>query len=463
MSTHTNNMNAVEKITSFSLAAVYALRMLGMFLIIPVFALYAPSLTGGENKAWVGFAMGGAYGLTQAIAQLPLGMASDRFGRKKIIYIGLIIFAVGSFLAAWADSIYLLAAARALQGAGAVSAAVTALLADLTRVQVRTRAMAMIGVSIGVTFAVSMVLGPILATWIGVNGIFILTGVLTIIAIFTIAFFVPNPTEQKNRSESLPQKKMIALILKDNQLSRLNFGIFALHTAQMALFMSLPIALVDLGLAKTSHGWLYLPIVFVGFIFMVPAIIYGEKKHQLKKVFTSAIGVMIIAQLVLAFGLSSFFFVCFALVLYFVSFNILEATLPSLVSKLAPTDAKGTAMGIYNTAQSLGLFVGGAGGGVIFNHYGFHGIFIFCSALMLIWFFLAITAKSPPPVKNILFTLPKVWQNHTVNITQTLEGQNGVVEIAFSEDNETLYLKIMQDDAETTQANIMQLLSGEPK
>ncbi|WP_434778229.1 MFS transporter [Neisseria sp. Ec49-e6-T10] len=463
MSTHHANMNAKELQTSIALAAVYALRMLGMFLIIPVFALYAPTLVGGDNKAWVGFAMGGAYGLTQAILQLPLGMASDKWGRKKIIYIGLLIFALGSFLASYADNIYLLAFARAVQGAGAVSAAITALLADLTREQVRTRAMAMIGISIGITFAASLVLGPVLDHIIGVKGIFTLTGILSLVAIVAIHFLVPNPQELKIHDDTQAKTSFLPIVLKDAQLLRLNFGIFALHTAQMSLFMVLPIALVKLGLPKTEHAHLYLPIVIAGFVFMIPAIIYGEKKQKLKQVFVFSIALMVIAQLCLAFSLDHFVLVCSSLVIYFIAFNILEATLPSLISKIAPTQAKGTAMGVYNTAQSLGLFAGGAGGGLIFAHFSFLGIFTFCSILMIIWLILAITAAKPPAAKNIMFSLSKIWQNHSQSLTALLTQQSGILEIAFSEDNQTLYLKITQEDADLITDQIEQILSGEPK
>ena len=226
--------------------------------------------------------------------------------------------------------------------------------------------------------------------------------------------------------------------------------------------MSLPIALVNQGLPKTVHGWLYLPIVLVGFIFMIPAIIYGEKKQQLKRVFVLSIALMLVAQLIFLVGLNSLTLICTALVVYFVAFNILEATLPSLVSKFAPTAAKGTAMGVYNTAQSLGLFAGGAGGGVIFNQFGFFGVFVFCAVLMTLWLILAITAKHPPAAKNVLFSLSEVWQNHALSLKQSLQQHYGILEVALSEDNTTLYLKIMQNGADETQSAIEQLLSGAP-
>lgn len=449
-------MNPIEFRTSLSLAAVYGLRMLGMFLILPVFALYAPTLEGGASKVWIGLALG-AYGLTQAILQLPLGMASDKYGRKKVIYIGLMIFDAGSFLAAAAPDIYWLTFARALQGAGAVSAAVTALLADLTREEVRTRAMAMIGLTIGLTFAVSMVLGPILAELIGVDGTFALTGVLTVVAMGAIAFLVPNPERRTVHADAQTQKKSLVLVLKDTQLLRLNFGVFALHSAQMALFMAMPLALVDLNLPVADHWHIYLPVVLLGLVLMVPAIIVGETRNKLKAVFVLAIALMVIAQLGMSMMLDSLSAIFVWLALYFVAFNILEASLPSMISKIAPTQAKGTAMGVFNTTQSLGLFVGGVLGGVIFAKFGFTGIFTFCSVLMMIWFLIALSAPSPLAVKNIVLSVPEAWQHKADLLGEKLNAFVGVVEIAFSDDKQVLYLKVAQKgfDLEAAQRLIL--------
>ena len=274
---------------STTLSGVYALRMLGMFLVLPVLAMYAASLPGAEdNKALVGMAMG-IYGLTQALLQLPLGIASDKFGRKKVIYIGLIVFAAGSFLAAVADSLQMLVAARAIQGAGAVSAAVTALLADLTRSEVRTRAMAMIGLSIGLTFSVSLVLAPMIASFIGVSGLFALTGILTVISIGVVAWMTPDPEVSKMHEDTQAQPSRMGEVLKNRQLLNLDFGIFALHAAQMALFTALPFAMTQLGLEKIHHWQVYLPSTITGLIIMVPLIIVGETRNKLKQVLSSVL------------------------------------------------------------------------------------------------------------------------------------------------------------------------------
>ncbi|MBP6115887.1 MAG: MFS transporter [Neisseriaceae bacterium] len=451
-------MNPQELRASTALAGVYALRMLGMFLILPVFALYAQTMDGGLDPRWVGLAFG-AYGLTQALLQLPLGMASDRFGRKRVIYLGLLVFALGSFIAAYADNIYLLALGRAIQGAGAVSAAVTALLADLTRDEVRTRAMAMIGISIGVTFAVSLVLGPLLAGIIGVNGIFALTGVLTLLAIVTVHYMVPNPQVSKVHADAEATVSALPLVLKNTQLLRLNFGVFALHCAQMLLFLSLPLALEGLGLAREQHWYLYLPVVVLGLVLMVPAIIVGEKKGKLKQVFVLAIALMVVAQLGLSFSLHSLLAIFLALMFYFVGFNILEASLPSMISKIAPTHAKGTAIGVFNTTQSLGLFVGASLSGFISQKYGFFGIFTFCTVLMVAWLLLAATAPAPLKVKNVVFTLPAAWANQWPELRAKLIDLSTVVEAECSDDGSVLYLKVLQQgyDADVIQA----ILSGD--
>ena len=439
-----SQMNPAEWRASTSLAGVYALRMLGMFLVLPVLALYAATLPGAENnKALIGLAMG-AYGLTQAVLQLPLGMASDKFGRKKVIYAGLLVFAAGSFTAASAQTLEALVLARAIQGAGAVSAAVTALLADLTREEVRTRAMAMIGLSIGLTFSVSLVAAPLLSGLIGVGGLFVLTGVLTLISIAVVAWVTPNPQQSKLHEDAQAQPARISEVLADRQLLRLNFGIFALHAAQMALFVALPFALVGVGLEKVQHWQVYLPATLAGLVLMVPLIIIGETRNKLKQVFVGGIVCIAAAQLGLLFGLHSLWLILASLVVYFIGFNVLEASLPSLVSKIAPSDLKGTAMGVYNTSQSLGLFAGGALGGLLFQHYGFSGVFAFCSALMLLWLALAAAAPAPRPVKNITLAVSATWHGREDDLQFALIALSGVEAVKLSADKQTVYIKAMQ-------------------
>ncbi|MDO8595667.1 MAG: MFS transporter, partial [Sulfuricaulis sp.] len=282
-------MSPLELRASIGLASIYGLRMLGMFLILPVFAVYAEDLPGGESHTLIGIALG-MYGLTQAILQLPFGMASDHFGRKRVIYFGLLIFAVGSFIAASAHDIYMVIIGRAIQGAGAISAAVTALLADLTREEHRTKAMAVIGMTIGLTFALSLVLGPALYHLISIPGIFAMTGVLALLAIVVVKTAVPDPRHSHFHSDAEAAPAKLRDVLRNRELVRLNFGIFALHAVQMAMFVVVPFALKQTGGIDANHHWQdYLPVMIISFLFMVPPIIYGEKKARLKEVFIASV------------------------------------------------------------------------------------------------------------------------------------------------------------------------------
>ena len=451
-------MHPEEMRASMALAWVYALRMLGMFLVLPVLALYAAGLPdAGDNKMLVGLAMG-MYGLTQALLQLPLGMASDRFGRKKVIYLGLLVFAVGSFMAAVATSLPMLVLARAIQGAGAVSAAVTALVADLTREEVRTRAMAMIGLSIGLTFSASLVISPLLSEYIGVAGLFALTGVLTLLSMLVVKFLVPDPVRSKLHEDAEVQPARFGEVLKNKELLRLNFGIFALQCGMMALFTSLPFALQDLGLNKAHHWQVYLPATLIGLVLMIPAIIVGETRNKLKQIFLLGIALIFASQLGLLFGLHSVWLIGLSLIVYFIGFNILEASQPSLVSKIAPAELKGTAMGVYNTMQSVGLFSGGALGGLLFHHFGFNGVFAFCSVLIGAWFAIAAVAPAPAPVKNVVLPVGGAWQQRQDELHSRLKQLAGVEAISFSADGETVFIKALQQGFDEAAAK--HILSG---
>ncbi|QBJ79349.1 MFS transporter [Aquitalea sp. USM4] len=437
-------MNSLELRASLGLAGIYALRMLGMFLILPVFAIYAQTLRGADNHTLIGLALG-SYGLTQALLQLPLGMLSDRIGRKKVIYGGLLLFAIGSFVAAGAHDIVTLTIGRVIQGSGAISAAITALLADLTREENRTRAMAMIGMSIGTTFAVSLVLGPVLAQYIGVNGIFALTGALSLAALVGVWLIIPDPAISRFHSDTEANTKRLPAVLKNPQLLRLNYGIFALHAAQMAMFVTIPFALIKTaGLDKAHHWEVYLPVTVIGFILMVPAIIYGEKKARLKQVFIGAIAIMTAAQLGMALALDSFWQIVMWLGLYFIAFNILEATLPSLISKIAPADAKGTAIGVYNTAQSFGLFMGAAAGGWLYTHYGPAGVFGFTSVLMASWLLASFSMQAPQAVRSVMFHIGEDWQGNPQQLSQQLSALAGVSEAVVVMEDRVAYLKVSQ-------------------
>lgn len=439
---HQEHMSPVEVRASASLASIYGLRMLGMFLILPIFSIYAATLPGNPSHLMIGLALG-AYGLTQAIFQLPFGMASDKYGRKRVIYFGLAIFAVGNVIAAMANSIEMVILGRAIQGAGAVSAAVTALVADLTREEHRTKAMAMIGGTIGITFAMSLILGPALNQWIGVPGIFALTAVLTVLAMLVVHYVVPDPVHSRFHSDAQATMTKLKDVLADKQLLRLNYGIFALHAAQMAMFVVVPFAIKETsGMSENDHWQIYLPVLVTSFVLMVPAIIYGEKRAKLKQVFVSAIAIMLVAQLLFAFSLHFFWGIVASLGAYFIAFNVLEASLPSIITKLAPAASKGTAIGVYNTSQSLGVFAGGALGGYLAHYHGYPSVFVFCSVLMALWLLMAGSMKAPPAVKSKMYHLEEMSASRAKKLSAQLAKLAGVRESVVLPEEGMVILKV---------------------
>ncbi len=435
-------MTRLELRASIGLASIYGLRMLGMFLILPVFAVYAEKLPGGSSHAMIGLALG-VYGLTQAILQLPFGMASDYLGRKRVIYFGLLLFALGSFVAAYAQDIYMVIIGRSIQGAGAISAAVTALLADLTREEHRTKAMAMIGMTIGLTFALSLILGPALYYLINIPGIFAMTGVLALLAILVVKFAVPNPRASHFHSDAEAAPAKLWDVLRNRELARLNFGIFALHVVQMAMFVVVPFALRKTGGIDANHHWqVYLPVMIISFVFMVPPIIYGEKKAKLKEVFLGAVALMLVAQLAFVVAIENFWGIFVVMSVYFVAFNILEASLPSIISKTAPAGAKGTAMGVYSTFQSFGLFAGGALGGLLSHYFGPSSVFVFGTGLIAVWLVLAFGMKPLPAVKNLMFHVRKLSAEEARRLEKKLSEVMGVTEAMVIVEEGVAYIKV---------------------
>ena len=386
-------MTSAERLAGIGLASIFALRMLGLFLILPVFSIYAKELPSGNDMALVGLALG-AYGLTQTFLQIAYGAASDRFGRKPVIVFGLVLFAIGSFVAAFSTDIYGIIGGRVLQGAGAISAAVTALAADLTREQHLTKTMAMIGSSIGLVFALSMVGAPLLYSGIGMSGIFNLTGALSLLAIFVVLKVVPAAPAIPRQ----PGWTSFVEVLTHPQLLRMNYGVFTLHLIQTAMWILVPSALISSGHLPVGEHWkVYLPAVLLSFVAMVPAIIAAEKHGKMKLVFNAAIALLFVVQL--GFGLfgAGAYALSFWLMLFFVAFNVLEATQPSLIARIAPPHAKGAALGIYNTTQSLGLFLGGTLGGTLAKHSGPGSVWLACAVLALVWLGFGLTMTMPAP------------------------------------------------------------------
>jgi MFS family permease len=386
-------MTGPERRASLSLAFIYAMRMLGLFLVLPVFALEAPRYPGGDDPALVGLAMG-IYGLTQGLLQLPFGMASDRLGRKRVIVFGLLVFAAGSALAASADTLAGLLVGRCLQGAGAVSAVVTALLADLTRDHVRTKAMALVGASIGLMFALSLVMAPVLAARFGLGGLFALTAALALAAIAMVVWVVPpEPTRKPT-----PARGSLRAVLAHVPTLRLNFGVFILHAVLLAMWVAVPRMLVDVGLAQADHWWIYLPTIGASFFVMSATLFPLERRGYLRAVFLAAVALIAGVQLALAGvaalqvrdpGVVGLGVMGALLFLFFCGSNILEACQPSIASRAAPPEARGAALGFYNTLQSLGFFAGGAAGGALLKAGGSVTLFLACGAAVLAWLLVA--------------------------------------------------------------------------
>jgi MFS family permease len=388
-------MSPAELRAGVSLASVYGLRMLGLFFILPVFAVHAQALRGGADLTLVGIAIGG-YGLAQGILQIPFGMASDRWGRKPVIYAGLVIFAAGSFLGIAAVDIWTAIAARILQGAGAINSVAMALAADLTREQNRTKIMAMIGTTIGLTFAVSLVGAPLLYRHVGMAGIFALTGALSLVAVGVVKYFVPDPPPRAAPRERAASQQGRLL---DPELLRLNGGIFVLHIVLYAMFVVVPPLLVRSGLPLTEHWHLYLPVVLVSFVLMVPAILYADRHNRPKPVLLGAVGLLLAVECLLGVVQATVPALAILMLGFFVAFNVLEAMLPSLVSRIAPTHGRGAAIGVYNTTQTLGVFFGGWFGGWLANHHGATGVFVACAALVMLW--LAAAAGMRPARREV--------------------------------------------------------------
>ncbi len=438
-----DGMTPTERKAAVALASLYALRMLGMFLILPVFALYAQHLD-GATPFLAGLAIG-IYGLVQACLQIPFGMLSDRIGRKRVIIAGLVIFAVGSVVAALADSILWVIIGRAIQGAGAIPAAVMALAADLSREEHRTKVMAVIGVSIGITFALAMVLGPILNAWVGVTGIFWITAGLAIGGILITRFVIPQPVHSRLHRDAEPVPVLFKRVLSDPQLLRLNFGILMLHVLLTATFLAVPLALKDdAGFPVALHWELYLPALVLSMVAVIPFIILAEKYRRMKPVFLGAILALCLTELGLLDIHDSALGIGILLFAFFTSFNLLEATLPSLIAKMAPPDAKGTAMGVYSSTQFLGAFIGGALGGWLHGVFGLDGIFAGAALAALLWFLVAYTMKNPRYLSSYLLNVGSVSEAEAQHIAIGLTRVRGVAEAVVIAADGVAYLKVDQ-------------------
>ena len=455
---HSERMSSGETRAASGLALVFAFRMLGMFMVLPVLATYGMDLA-GATPALIGLAIG-AYGLTQAIFQIPFGVISDRIGRRPVIYLGLIVFALGSVLAANSDSIWGVIAGRILQGAGAISAAVMALLSDLTREQHRTKAMAMIGMTIGLSFAVAMVVGPLLTRAFGLSGLFLATGAMALCGIVIVMFMVPRSTGTLQHRESGVAKQALLPTLRHPDLLRLDLGIFVLHAMLMSSFIALPLALVEkAGLPKEQHWWVYLTALLISFFAMIPFIIYGEKKRKMKRVLLGAVVTLMLTELFFwKFG-DSLRTLVIGTVVFFTAFNLLEASLPSLISKVSPAGGKGTAMGVYSTSQFLGSALGGILGGWLFQHGGLSVVFLGGAGLAALWLAFAVTMREPPYVTSLRLPLsPEALRE--AGLAERLKAVTGVTDAVIVAEESAIYIKL--DTELLDRATLEQLVNPAP-
>ncbi|MFN7096383.1 MAG: MFS transporter [Gammaproteobacteria bacterium] len=435
-------MTPKERNTTLSLASIYAFRMLGLFMILPIFSLYTHSLQ-HATAGLIGLALG-IYGLTQALLQTPFAMISDRIGRKPVIVFGLILFIVGSVVAAMSHTIDGIIIGRAIQGAGAIGSTLIALLADNTQEENRLKAMSVIGMVIGLSFVVSMVLGPILNSLVGLSGIFWLTAVLASLGIVILIWIVPTPKTHFLHRDSEPVLSEFKNVLTSPELLRLNAGIFSLHASLMALFLIIPMILItSSGLSENQQWILYLPILLIATVIMFPFVIVAETKRLMKPFFIGAIIVLTLTEVSLSFFTQHILMLSISLCLFFAAFTFLEACLPSLISKIVPAGSKGTAMGIYSSSQFLGIFVGGSVGGMLYHHFGVNSIFLFCGLLGLLWIILAMTMKQPPYLSSKIIAIRIEHNTDAINALQNkLMAINGIKEVMVSVDEQVAYLKV---------------------
>ncbi len=434
-------MTSTERRASIALAGIFTLRMLGLFMIFPIFSLDA-HLYSGNTATLTGLAIG-VYGLTQALFQIPFGRLSDRIGRKKVIVGGLLIFAVGSAVAASAESIWEVIAGRALQGLGAIAAAVLALTADLTREEQRTKAMAIIGVSIGMAFALAMVAGPAIKPLLGLAGLFWMTGAMALLGVAVLLYFVPTPARVRFHRDAEAVPAQFKNILRNGQLLRLDLGILILHLIMTATFVVLPLVLRDYaGFASDDHWMIYLLVLAIALALMLPFVIYADRYNRIKQVFMVSIAILTLSQAGMYGFHEIWWLVVMCMILYFTGFTVLEASLPALVSRLAPSELKGTALGVYSTAQYLGAFLGGALGGWLYGNFGITSVFAVCGSLCVCWLLFSSGMRNPLPLSTHLLNLGEVNEQKAEELAAQLLAVTGVAEAVVIAEDGVAYLKV---------------------
>lgn len=436
-------MQPAEKQATFAIAGIFATRMLGLFMIFPVFALFAEQEFEGITGLQIGLAIG-VYGLTQALLQIPYGMLSDRYGRKPLIIVGMLVFMFGSVVCALAESIEMMIVGRAIQGMGAVAAVLIATVADTVTEPFRLRAMSIVGITIGLSFTLSLVAGPLLSAVIGVRGIFWVIAGLAGLGMLLVICAVPTISGQRFQREAEADPSQFKAVLSNPQLLRLDVGVFALHAMLTAMFVVVPMLIRDhAGMDSLQHWELYLPVMLLSFVLMVPFIIQAESKGRMKPMFVGAIAALLIVQLVFLGTTQSYWTLFAILLLFFTAFNLLEASLPSLVVKLSPADKKGTASGVYSSSQFFGAAVGGALGGYCYQHFGYEGVFVFTSILAFLWLIMASSMEKPLPlsIASISYDEP-IPAGDVDRLTAQLLSYEGIFEVVILTQEQRIYFKI---------------------
>jgi len=445
-----SSLNSREKRAAVSLASVFAFRMLGLFMLMPVLAIYGQELE-DFSPIWIGFAIG-AYGLTQAVLQIPMGRLSDKIGRKKVIVGGLAVFALGSVIAALAESIQMVTVGRALQGMGAIASALLAFASDLSRDEQRPKVMAVIGMSIGMSLAFAMLLGPIVAASWGIAGVFWLTAILAVCGIFIVTMLVPSAINKAPKGDTLASFSDIKKLIKHPQLARLNAGVLLLHLTLTTIFVVLPSQLIKDGLVAENHWQLYIPVLFLAFFLMVPVMIVAIKKEKEKQAFIGSVMVLIVSMLSMSMWANSVVGIAVCMLLYFVAFNFLEATMPALVSRIAPASQKGSAMGGYSSSQFLGAFLGGMLGGYVAQTTSTQAVFAAAALVGVIWLIIAWKMQVPPKSKVISLMTQLDSEEQAQTLASQLVALPGVIEATVVRDESRSYLKINDKEFDLDQA-----------
>ena len=440
---HETVMQPQEKQAAFAVAGIFATRMLGLFMIFPVFALFAEQ----EFKDITGFQIGlaiGIYGLTQALLQIPYGMLSDKYGRKPLIMVGMLVFMFGSVVCAMADSIEMMIVGRAIQGMGAVAAVLMATVADTVTEPFRLRAMSIVGMTIGLSFTLSLVAGPLLSEVVGVRGIFWVIAALAGVGMLLVMFAVPKIEGQRFQREAEADPAQFKAVLSNPQLLRLDLGVFVLHAMLTAMFVVVPMLIRDNAGMDSMHHWeLYLPVMLLSFVLMVPFIIQAESKGRMKQMFVGAIAALVIVQLAMLNFAHGFWSIFLIMLLFFTAFNLLEASLPSLVVKLSPADKKGTASGVYSSSQFFGAAIGGALGGYFYQFYGYEGVFVFTTVLGGIWLVFASSMAQPLPLSIASVSYDAILAPEEMSVlSEKLLSYEGVYEVVILSNEQRIYFKI---------------------